>query len=189
MSSFVDVRSLEKFRITFYNILCALCGSLFLALMAQLSIKLWFTPIPITMQTFGVMLLGALLGSKRGSFAILLYLCEGACGLPVFAGGKFGIVTLFGPTGGYLFAFVVGAFIIGFLMERGWRENYFLTFLAFLISSILILGLGALWLSFYVGFHHALLMGVYPFLIGCTLKILAATLVVPSGRKLIDYLI
>jgi len=189
MISFVDVlKPLGKSEASIYDGLCIFCGSLLLALMAQLSIQLWFTPVPITMQTFGVMLIGALLGSKRGSLSILLYLGEGAVGLPVFAGGRGGIASLIGPTGGYLFAFVISAFVIGFLLEKGWKGNYFLTMIAFSIGSILTLGLGALWLSFYVGVENAWIMGVYPFLIGCALKILTAAFLVPSGWKLIDYL-
>jgi biotin transport system substrate-specific component len=162
-----------------YDVLCILGGSLFLALMAQFSIPLWFTPVPITLQTLGVMLLGALLGSKRGALAVLMYLGEGALGFPVFAGGSGGLAILAGPRGGYLFGFVISAFIIGFLLEKGWKKSHRLTLAALAIGTAVTFGLGALWLSFFVGGKNALVMGVYPFLIGCTLKIFIAKVLIP----------
>lgn len=171
-----------------FDLLCIVGGSLFLALMSQLSFNLWFTPVPITLQPFGVMLIGALLGSQRGTLAVLAYLIEGALGLPVFAGGAFGLITLLGPTGGYLFAFLASTFLIGALLERGWKESYILTFLAFILGSALMLLLGALWLACFVGLNHAFIMGVFPFLLTGAAKALAATALIPSGWKLLQLL-
>ena len=188
MTSFADVirPSTKSYGYT-YDILCVLGGSLFLALMSQISFHLGFTPVPITLQTLGVMLIGALLGSKRGALSIAAYLAEGALGLPVFAGGGAGVITLFGPTGGYLFAFILSTFTIGFLLERGWKKSYPLTLAALVIGSALTLGLGALWLGFFVGKEHAFALGVYPFLIGCVFKVLATAALIPSGWKALGY--
>ncbi|RPJ40883.1 MAG: biotin transporter BioY, partial [Candidatus Latescibacterota bacterium] len=98
-------------------------ASLLLALSARVAIPLPFSPVPISGQSFAVLLVGALLGSRRGSAAVLLYLAEGAVGLPVFAGGAGGAAYLVGPTGGYLAAFLPAAFVVGALCERGWDKR------------------------------------------------------------------
>lgn len=185
---FVDIlKPSDKFHARMYDLMTVLGGSLLLALMAQLAIPLWFTPVPITLQTLGVMLLGALLGSRKGALAVVAYLGQGLIGLPVFAGGAFGASVLFGPRGGYLMGFVVGAFVIGYLLEKGWKESYKLTLAALCIGSALILGLGALWLGFFVGAENALIMGVYPFLLGCGIKVLMAGTLIPSGWKALRF--
>ncbi len=100
------------------ELLVLLLGTVFLALLAQVSISLLpFTPVPITGQTLGVLLIGALYGPWRGALCLLAYLGEGAAGLPVFAGGASGAATLIGPTGGYLIAFPVAAAIVGLLVQ------------------------------------------------------------------------
>jgi len=187
MTAFVDViRPETKSRRRVFDALCIVGGSLFLALMAQCAIPLGFTPIPITLQTFGVMLLGALLGSKKGSLAVVLYLIEGMLGLPIFALGMAGPTVLFGPTGGYLFAFVPSAFLAGILLERGWKKSYMGTLVALTLSTLLTLGIGALWLSVFVGGKAAVTLGVYPFLIGGAIKVLVAAAMIPSGWKLLQ---
>ena len=99
------------------NFTVILLGSLLIALLAQVSIPVPFSPIPITGQTIGVVLVGGLLGAKRGSLSILCYIFEGAMGMPVFAQMKSGMHVLVGPTAGYLWGFVIAAFLIGFLTE------------------------------------------------------------------------
>lgn len=184
MSSFVDVAKPSGKSLGYtYDILCVFGGSLLLALLAQVSICLWFTPVPITLQPFGVILLGALLGSKRGAISVTAYLFEGALGWPVFAGGSAGFYHFVGPTGGYLIGFVLSAYVIGLLLERGWKESYRKTLFALILGSATLLAVGALWLSFYVGASNALLMGVYPFLVGSVLKIFAAAALIPTGWK------
>jgi biotin transport system substrate-specific component len=188
MNSFADVvRPSAKSQRILFDSACILGGSLFLALMAQCCIPLWFTPVPVTLQTLGVMLLGALLGSRKGALAVTLYVVEGAMGLPFFAGGTAGLTVLFGPTGGYLFSFIFSAFIAGSLLEKGWKNSYPLTLAAFALSSLLILVGGALWLSFFVGMPASFALGVYPFLIGCSIKVLIATAMIPSGWKALHY--
>lgn len=97
-------------------------GSLLVALLAQVSIPLPFTPVPVTGQTLGVLLVGGALGSRLGAASLALYLGEGAIGLPVFAGGVGGLPV--GPTGGYLVGFVLMAYVVGYLAERGWDRSW-----------------------------------------------------------------
>src|SRR3990170_4107237 len=113
-------------------------ASLFVAAAAQISVPLWFTPVPITGQTLGVLLTGAALGSRRGALALLLYLIEGAIGLPVFAGGAAGFARILGPTGGYLLALPLAAGIVGSLAERGWDRRLPLAALAMIIGNLVI---------------------------------------------------
>ena len=99
------------------QILLIIASSLLIAISAQFSIHLPFSPVPITGQTLVILLLGVLLGKNRGATAVGLYLAQGAAGFPVFAGGKSGLVTLLGPTGGYLFGFIAAAYVVGILTE------------------------------------------------------------------------
>lgn len=182
---FVDIlKPSAKVLARLYDLMTILGGALLLALMAQLSVPLWFTPIPLTLQTLGVMFLGALLGSKKGALSVIAYLVEGLIGLPVFAGGACGASILFGPRGGYLMGFVASVFVIGFLLERGWRESYKKTIAALTIGTVITFSLGALWLGFFVGAENALSLGVYPFLLD-GVKILVAAALIPSGWKLL----
>jgi biotin transport system substrate-specific component len=124
-----------------------LAGSLFVALLAQVAIPLPFTPVPITGQTLGVLLVGAALGSQLGFMALLAYLLEGAMGLPVFAGGTGGLAKILGPTGGFLLAFPLAAGLVGLLVERLGLDRSFLgTLLAMLLGNALIYLLGLPWL-------------------------------------------
>lgn len=188
MTSLVDVvRPSSKSLGYTYDIMCILAGSLFLALMSQVYFYLWFSPVPLTLQTLGVLMLGGVLGSKRGALSVLSYLAQGALGLPVFAGGSAGVLSFMGPTGGYLIGFVFAAYIVGYLLERGWQEKYQLTFYALALGELTILLLGAFWLSFFVGADKALPLGFYPFVIGGVLKALAAAALIPSGWRALSY--
>jgi biotin transport system substrate-specific component len=160
-------------------------GSLLIALSAQLQFVLPFSPVPITGQTFAVLLLGALYGSKRGPATVVTYLALGAVGLPVFAGGAFGIARLVGPTGGYLLGFVAAAFVVGLLSERGWDRKLWTTAVGMIIGNGIIYVAGVLWLSRFVGWPAVLSTGVLPFLAGDALKIALATILLPAGWKLI----
>lgn len=160
-------------------------GSLLIALSAQLQFVLPFSPVPITGQTFAVLLLGALYGSKRGPATVLTYLALGAVGLPVFAGGAFGIARLIGPTGGYLVGFVAAAVVVGLLSERGWDRKLWTTAVGMIIGNGMIYVVGVLWLSRFVGWPAVLSTGVLPFLAGDALKIALATILLPAGWKLI----
>jgi len=156
-------------------------GSALVALSAQVSIPLPWTPVPITGQTFGVLLVGALLGSFRGVLSLLTYLAEGAAGLPVFAGGSGGYLKLFGPSGGYLWGFVAAAFVVGFLAERGWDRHPLRAALAMLAGNVVIYLFGLPWLARFVPPEQVLAAGLYPFIPGDLLKLLLAASALPSG--------
>jgi biotin transport system substrate-specific component len=162
--------------------------SLVTAASAQLSLHLPFTPVPITGQTFGVLLTGALLGGWRGFGAMLLYLGEGLAGLPVFAPGpgvRVGLAALLGPTGGYLIAFPLAALAVGLLVERGWDRASGRMLAAMAIGSAIIFLLGAGWLSRYVGGPvAAFTQGVAPFLPGDALKAVLAAALLPLGWRI-----
>lgn len=159
--------------------------SLLTALAAQVVIPIG--PVPITGQTFAVLLTGALLGSRLGALAMIAYLIEGASGLPFFAGGHFGLVHLMGPTGGYLVAFPAAAFITGAFAEHGWDRRFFSAAAAMAIGSIIIIVCGCIWFAVVsqTGIINALNVTVVPFILGDIVKILLAAAVLPSGWKLL----
>ena len=169
-----------------YDSFLVLGGSFLIALSAQVAIPLPFSPVPITGQTFAVLVVGMLLGRRRGTAAVFAYLAEGFLGLPVFAGGAAGIAKIAGPTGGYLASFVPAAFLVGYLAEKGWDRKISTTFLAMLLGNVIIFGFGALWLARFVGLDKAVSLGVVPFLIGDVVKIGLATFALPGAWKLLS---
>jgi biotin transport system substrate-specific component len=162
-----------------------LAGSLLIALAAQLQILLPFSPVPVTGQTFAVLLLGALYGSRRGPATVVAYLMLGAVGLPVFAGGAAGWARFVGPTAGYLVGFVLAAFAVGALSERGWDRRPWTTAASMTFGNGIIYLIGALWLSRFVGWEAVLSTGVFPFLAGDAVKLALATVLLPAGWRLI----
>lgn len=169
-----------------YDLALVLAGSLLIALAAQVAIKLPFSPVPITGQTLAVLLVAALLGSRRGAAAVLTYIAQGALGLPVFAGGAAGLARLAGPTGGYLAGFVVAAFLVGLLAERGWDRRPATTVAAMALGNVAIYALGVLWLARFVGgLDQAVQLGVLPFIPGDVLKIALAAVLLPAGWRLL----
>ena len=153
------------------NIFTIILGSFLIAVLAQISIPLPFTPIPITGQTIGVILVGGLLGARRGAMAVLAYLMEGAIGLPVFAQMKAGAHVLVGPTAGYLWGFIPAAFIMGRAAESGFTSRLTLSLLFCTAASLLILCLGTLYfLIFQINISDAIKIGFYPFLFGDIVK-------------------
>lgn len=169
-----------------YDAALVLAGSWLIALSAQVALPLPFSPVPVTGQTLAVLLMGALLGSRRGSLAVLAYIAQGLAGLPVFAGGALGLARLFGPTGGYLFGFVIATYLVGLLAERGWDRRISTTAAAMALGNLVIYTVGALWLAPFVGgIDQALALGVAPFIPGDLVKIGAAALLLPGGWKLL----
>ncbi|HIE51076.1 MAG TPA: biotin transporter BioY [Armatimonadetes bacterium] len=154
-------------------------GSLWVALSAQVAIPLPFTPVPITGQTFGVLLVGFALGARRGAASLVLYLVEGAAGLPVFAGATGGMARLWGPTGGYLFGFVAAAALTGYLAERGWDRRVSWTFLGMALGNAVIYLCGLPWLAHFVGEGQVWAAGLLPFLAGDGLKAALAAALLP----------
>ncbi len=159
-------------------------GAALVALLAQVKIPLPFSPVPLTGQTFAVLLVGAALGSRRGASALTLYALLGVAGLPVFAGGAFGAAYAFGATGGYLLGFIPAAFLTGWLAERGWERRLPVSLLPFLAGTLVIYVLGAGWLAFFLGWQKAFSLGILPFLAGDALKLILASLTLPAAWKL-----
>jgi biotin transport system substrate-specific component len=161
--------------------------SIFIALSAQIAVFLPFNPlVPITGQTLAVLLTGAVLGSRRGSLSVLAYIGQGALGLPVFASGTAGLLALVGPRAGYLWGFVVAAFIVGWLAERRWDRRPLTMAAAMVFGNIAIYTYGVSWLAFYTGgLATAFSLGFLPFVIGDVLKIAIATATLPSAWKFI----
>ena len=181
------LRPCEKRRAVLYDITLVIGGSLLIGLCAQVKILLPFSPVPITGQTFAVLMIGTLLGSWRGSLCVLTYIVQGVAGLPVFAlGGGFAI--LIGPTGGYLVGFIPAAYITGFLAQKGWDRRIGTTVLAMVVGNIVIYAFGLLWLFCLTGINRDVpAVGLYPFLVGDLLKIALAAAVLPTGWKLLEY--
>lgn len=162
-----------------------LAGSALVALSAQVVVPLPFTPVPITGQTFGVLFVGALLGSRRGALALAAYLLEGAAGLPVFAGGGSTLAWLAGPTAGYLWSYPVAAWLTGRLAERGWDRRPATAALALGAGNAVIYAVGLPWLAFFVGFERVLAAGLLPFLPGDLVKIAVAAGALSGAWRLV----
>jgi len=163
------------------NVILALAGTALLTLSAKIQVP--FYPVPMTMQTFMVLTLGMAYGWRLGGATLLLYLAEGAMGLPVFAGTPekgIGVAYMLGGTGGYLIGFVLAAALCGWLAERGWDRRFMTTALALLIGNIAIYVPGLLWLGGLFGWDKPILeWGLTPFLLGDLTKLLLAAVALP----------
>ncbi len=161
-------------------------GSLFVAVCAHISIPLWFTPVPLTLQPFAVLLIGLLLSPSAAAATLLLYLAEGAAGLPVFTPGTLGLLHLFGPTGGYLLSYPIVAALTALLRRRIGNGGFAPSLAAAAIGDAVILLSGAAWLA--VLTHQspaaAFTLAILPFLPGEILKIAAAAGVATGLRRL-----
>jgi len=185
---FVDVllpRVETKIQVIAKDVILVLSFSFLTAIFAQASF--WIGPVPITGQTLAVLLAGLLLGSIRGALSQIVYLSVGLTGFPFWfaAGGPLGIARFIGPTGGYLIGFVFAAFLVGKLAEKGWDKKIKTAILAMLSGNIVIYIFGLFWLSNFIPLKGLLATGLFPFVLGDTLKILLAGLALPMGWKLI----
>lgn len=161
-------------------------GTVALWLSAKIQVPL--IPVPITMQTLVVLVIGVAYGWKLGGATMLLYLAEGAVGLPVFAGNWSeggGVHHLYGPTAGYLIGFAVAAAICGSLAERGWDRSLLKAGAAMVIGNLVIYALGLTWLAIQIGMADALKYGLLPFLVGDALKIVLGACLLPGTWRLI----
>lgn len=157
-----------------------LAGSILLAASAHVKVPFW--PVPMTMQTFMVLMIGGSYGWRLGAATVVAYLVEGVAGLPVFTGGA-GPLYLAGPTGGYLIGFVASAMAAGWLAERGLMRNAALAAAAMLAADALILALGVAWLSTLIGLEKAIVGGLMPFLTSEALKVVLAAALVTATRS------
>jgi biotin transport system substrate-specific component len=147
----------------------------FLAIIAKLRIPLW--PVPITMQTFGVFTIAFFFGSFRGAVSLLAYALAGLVGLSVFAGYNAGLPVFLGPSGGYIVGFIFAAFAVGYLIEKGYGRTWKSVLLVMLVGEVVIYAFGLPWLAAALPsltFFGVLKEGIIPFIIGDTLKVLAA---------------
>jgi biotin transport system substrate-specific component len=163
-------------------------GALLVAVLAQVRIPLGFTPVPITLQTFGVTLVGASLGSRRGMYALVLYVLLGALGFPFYAGGQGGWEHVSGSTGGYLVGFVLAAALVGWMTERRADRRPWTAFLAFQAGSLVIFacGLAGLMMTLGIGLSEALRIGWLPFVPGDLLKTAVAAGLFPAAWLVVD---
>ncbi|MAL80094.1 MAG: hypothetical protein CMN55_13450 [Sneathiella sp.] len=175
-----ETSRLEKaFRAT----VLALVGTFLLAVSAQLAVPMW--PVPMTMQTFAVTVIGAAYGWRLGGATVALYLAQGAMGLPVFSGGV-ATAALVGPTAGYIYGFVAAAVLVGFMVEKGWGKTILKSTVAMTLGTAVMFAGGISWLSTLIGFEAALVSGFYPFIAGGIVKIALAVAVLPMAWKLVE---
>lgn len=160
-----------------YQALVIVGATMLLAVSAKIQVPFW--PVPMTMQTFVVLMLGASLGARLAGITVLTYLVEGAVGLPVFAGGA-GLAYLAGPTGGYLYGFLVAAVCVGRLADKGFGRSLLTTLACFVIGEVIVFALGAGWLATLIGVDKALSVGLIPFLPGEAVKVALACAVLPT---------
>lgn len=152
----------------------------FLGLMANIRVPLW--PVPITMQTFGIFAIAFFFGSKKGALSILAYVLAGIVGFGVFAGYSSGMAVMMGPTGGYILGFLITAFVVGYLIEKGYGRDKKSVLLCMVIGNLIIYLGGVIGLRYYFAdftWWKIMMVGVVPFLIGDAIKIIGAVLLFP----------
>jgi biotin transport system substrate-specific component len=185
----IEISPVRVRRAWMYRIALALAGSWLVAGLAQLEIRLPFTPVPVTGQTLGVLLVGASLGSALGALSMVLYLAQGALGLPFFAGGASGWDALrtTSATGGYLLGFVVAAAVVGAVAQRGWDRDVRSSISAMFLGELVLYLVAIPWLmqALHVGLERALVLGLAPFVVGDALKLLVAAGALPAAWRLL----
>jgi biotin transport system substrate-specific component len=163
----------------------ALLGSGFLWASAKAQVPMW--PVPMTMQSYVVLVIGMAYGARLAAATVALYLVEGALGLPVFAGTPergIGLPYMLGQTGGYLIGFLVAAWAMGSLAERGWDRSLWRAVVAMTLGTIILFVPGVAWLSHLVGWEKAVAAGLTPFIFGSVLKLALAAATLPLARRL-----
>ena len=169
---------------TYYkNIGIVFFGTLLLAISSKIQVPFW--PVPMTMQTFIVCIIGMTCGWKLSLFTLIAYLVEGAIGLPVFAKGG-GLLYLTGPTAGYLYGMVIAATVMGLLAEKGYSQTYLKCFISLLIGTIIIFISGVYYLGSIIGYDKALSAGLFPFIPSEFFKIALALFIIPSISKYLN---
>jgi biotin transport system substrate-specific component len=164
------------------NIALILFGSFLLAVSAKVQVPFW--PVPMTMQTFVVFIIGMTCGWRLSFFTLLGYIFEGALGLPVFATGS-GLLYLMGPTAGYIYGMLLAVIVIGFLSEKGFSNSYLMSLISLLIGSVIIFSFGVGYLGSIIGYDKAINAGLLPFIPSELFKIALAVALIPSLSKFI----
>ena len=168
------------------SVLLAVAGSLLLALSARLQVPFW--PVPMTMQTYVVLVLAMAYGWRLGTATMVLYLLEGALGLPVFAGTPekgIGLAYMAGPTGGYLAGFVAATLVAGWLAERGWDRNWLSAGVVVLLGHAVIFVFGVSWLATLIGPERAIAAGFTPFIAATIAKTALGLATMPLAWRLL----
>ena len=168
----------------FRNIILVVSGVLFLSVMAQFSVNLPFTPIPITGQTLAVFLIALVYGRKLATTTLVSYIAAGSMGAPIFSGGKFGFPFLL-PTGGYIIGFLLIAIVCGYLSEKGFTKSYSKLFLTIIIGEIILYACGLIQLSLFLTNKNVFALGLYPFIVGDSIKAILMVTILPNVWKLI----
>ena len=171
------------FNVYIKNIALVFFGTLLLTVSSKIQVPFW--PVPMTMQTFIVFIIGMSYGSRLAFLTLIVYLLEGALGLPVFAKGG-GMLYLIGPTAGYLYGMTIAAGVIGYLGERGYCNSYFQSLNSLLLGTVIIFLCGILYLGSIIGFDKALAGGLYPFIPSEVFKIALAVAIIPTIWKQIN---
>ena len=174
---------LKKMDLLLKNIILVILGTIIITISAKIQVPFW--PVPMTMQTFVVFIIGMAYGWKLAFSRLVVYLIEGAIGLPVFAKGG-GLLYLLGPTAGYLYGMTIAAGIIGYFAERGFNKSYFESFISLIIGTIVIFLLGVGYLGSVIGYDKALAGGLYPFIPSEFFKIGLAVILIPSITRYIN---
>ena len=176
------LKSFDNINSNLLNILLALFGTILLALSSKIQVPFW--PVPMTMQTFVIFLIGMTYGVRLSFFTVALYLFEGAAGLPVFASGG-GIAYLTGPTAGYLYGMLFASVVISYLANLGFSKTYIKAGLSLLIGSIIIFSIGIIYLGSIIGYQKAIAAGLLPFIPSELFKIALAVSLIPTIQKII----
>src|SRR4051812_29383331 len=180
-----SVQIFDPFRLAeksfFTKAIFVLVGTLALAIASRISVPM--IPVPITMQTFALTMIGALYGWRLGGLTVLAWLWEAAFGMPVLANGAGGLAPFVGPTAGYLVSFPIIAVLAGWLAEKGWTgERYVRSFAAHLLANFVCLAIGGAWLAVLFGAEKGWMFGVAPFILGGVLKSALAAAVLMGIR-------
>ena len=165
------------------HLFLALIGSVFLTISAKVQIP--FYPVPMTMQTLVVLMIGMSYGAPLAASTVFLYLFQGAIGLPVFATGG-GLAYMMGPTGGYLVGFFLSAILLGLLASKGWGKTWQTTAVAMILGVGVIFTIGVSWLAVFIGFEAAIINGFLPFIYADFLKIIIASFAMPAAWSVVD---
>ena len=176
------LKSFENINSNILNILLALFGTLLLAISSKVQVPFW--PVPMTMQTFVIFLIGMTYGVRLSFVTVALYLFQGAAGLPVFASGG-GIAYLTGPTAGYLYGMLVASVVISHFANLGFSKTYLKAVISLLVGSIIIFALGIIYLGSIIGYNKAIAAGLLPFIPSELFKIALAVTLIPTIQKII----
>ncbi len=165
------------------NAISIILGSLFIAILAQISFYIPFSPVPFTGQTIGVFLIGGILGPKKGVLCILAYLTEGLAGLPVFANRSAGFLVLIGPTAGYLYSFIPAVIMIGYFSNLNTKNKIWINTFICILVTFFILCSGTLYLSNFIGFQKAFTAGFFPFIVVGFVKSIFSSAIISVYKK------